>query len=272
MQVLGPLTISGPNEKRATMPSARVRGLAVALLLDAPQRISSERLISMLWDDPPASVSANIRNYLTSLRRALKQADSAPRDRLTTHRGAFGHPASYSLDLTDDDLDLAAFRALSGRGHTALAMGDFEQATQLLDQALRLWHGPAGADVHGSGHLARRLDALNEQRLMAQEQHIAARVARGETTTVICEIRNVLATHPLRERCWMYLLRTLYDVGDVAAALNAYRQAQGLFQEMLGVEPSAELGRAHLAILRRDDELLRRCTRYGSHAEELAAG
>ena len=55
----------------------------------------------------------------------------------------------------------------------------------------------------------------------------------------------MLAAEPLRERPWEQYLLAAGRVGRVQDALAAYRRADRLFRDELGIEPGAELRRLH---------------------------
>jgi DNA-binding SARP family transcriptional activator len=253
-RLLGPFEITRESAPAVCVTSARVRAVAATLLLGSPQRFPVTSLFAALWDEPPPSAEANLRTYLAMLRRVLGRCGPAMGGRLVTSRGGGSTGrTSYRLEVAPDESDLGIFRDLSTAGSRALRDGRFADSAGLLSRALGLWRGAAGVDVCGSTHLQHRLDALDEQRVTVREQCLAARLALGDAAGVVVEAREVLAAHPLRERCWGHLLRALYLNGDISAALDAYRRAQAVLDEQLGVAPSAELQRLHRAMLRRDE-------------------
>ncbi|GID33117.1 AfsR/SARP family transcriptional regulator [Paractinoplanes brasiliensis] len=254
-KILGPLEILG-DDGPAPVSSPRVRALAAVLLLEGRRRVKTEALIDMLWDTPPPSAPANLRTYVTALRRVLRRSGPGEGSPLTTLRGsAPGQSSSYLLSVPPEDVDVTDFQRLAALGAAEMRQGRTGRAVTLLGAALRHWRGAAGEDVSGSRSLTSRLEALNEQRMGVREQFIAARIACGESGAVVRELRDVVAAHPLRERGWQYLVTALYLTGDVSSALDAYRQAEATFRGELGIDISPELQRLHLAILRRDEPL-----------------
>lgn len=252
-RILGPLEILN-DDGPAPVSSPRVRALTAILLLESRKRVKAEALIDMLWDTPPPSASANLRNYVTVLRRILRRSGPGESSQLVTLRGsAPGQSSSYLLSVRPEDVDVTDFQRLATLGALEMTRGRAGQAAALLGAALQQWRGAAGEDVSGARSLTSRLEALNEQRMGVQEQFIAARIACGETAAVIRELRDVVAAHPLRERSWQYLVTALYLSGDASSALTAYRQAEATFRGELGIDTSPELRRLHLAILRRED-------------------
>lgn len=266
-RLLGPVEIAGDGGRRVPIPSPRVRTLAAILLLEGSRPTRTESIVDLLWDDPPPSASANLRNHVTALRRILHKAGQDHSEQLVTLRGsASGRSSSYLLATRPEDLDVTTFQRLTADAGLQMTRDRPDRAAELLETALGLWRGLAGEDVSGSRALTARLDALNEQQMIVREHSIAARMACGENVAVIHELRDILAAHPLRERSWGFLVRALYLSGDVSSALTAYRQAEATIRDELGIGPPPELRELHLAILRRDDALAAPVTRTADHA------
>ncbi|MEO6500475.1 MAG: AfsR/SARP family transcriptional regulator [Jatrophihabitantaceae bacterium] len=236
-QLLGPVQLDG-----RPLRSATVRALLALLLLDAGQVVSYQQLIEGLWDEPPPSARQNLRSYSTELRRLL-----APGHELITYRGG-----GYLLEIGPDELDAAVFTGLvrQARGHHA--QGKSRVAAAELSRALDLWAGPAGVDARGSAMLRMRLQALDEQRWTARESHIEMRMRLGECHAVLADLHELTARQPLRERSWSLLMRACYLSGDASTALGAYQRLRGALRDQLGVGPSENLQKLHIAVLRDD--------------------
>ncbi|KOG87201.1 SARP family transcriptional regulator, partial [Streptomyces varsoviensis] len=78
----------------------------------------------------------------------------------------------------------------------ALADGDPHKAAVLLDDALRLWRGPALADLPDPGAAAARCDA---RRLDARRARLAADLALGRAEAALPALVELCAEHPLDE-------------------------------------------------------------------------
>ncbi|MCG5473033.1 AfsR/SARP family transcriptional regulator [Micromonospora sp. LAH09] len=223
-------------------------------MLDARQHINLDALTEALWENQISSAAANVRNYVALIRGALRSVDERLGDSLLTVPGnGVGLKASYQLDVDPEIIDVHTFRALATQGQREFRARNTKAAAVTLERALQLWRGPAGIDVAGSSRLRRRLDALDEQRIGTQECLMFAQFAQGHASSIIPNVRDVLAADPLREPCWMLLMKALYAGGSVSAALNAYQQARTALSEELGIEPSSELQELHVAILRGDE-------------------
>ena len=244
--LLGPLEVRVGDE-RAPLGAPMVRALLASLLLWPGQFVSVSRLAGALWHTPPISANANLRTYAARLREALGRLDVG--DRLSTQRAGGG----YRLTVSRQELDSEQFAVLAARGRTALRSGNAAVAVDVLTSALTLWRGRAGEDAPGNGALVRHLLALDEQRLTTMEDLAEARLTAGATAGLVSDLRAMVAEHPLRERPWSFLVRALYQAGDPSAALTAFDQVRAALRETLGIEPSAELQRLHVSILRRDD-------------------
>jgi DNA-binding SARP family transcriptional activator len=247
--ILGPPVITaGPT--RVPIDGPMLRAVAAALLLAGDQPVSAAALTQALWDRPPRSAASNLRTYITRLRATLQSADPALGGRLSaTGRG--GYRLTASLDQTDARL----FMTLAGHGRALLRAGQPAQAAAALSAACALWRGPAAASVASSvtGTIAWQLAGLDEQRLIAREDCMDARLSLGESISVLAELRELTRSQPLRERPWAQLMIALYRTGDPGGALSAYQQVRAVLAAELGIEPGRQLGRLQAAVLRRED-------------------
>ncbi|SBT53103.1 AfsR/SARP family transcriptional regulator [Micromonospora auratinigra] len=237
-----------------TLDVAMLRAVLAALLLAGGQRLTSNRLSQALWAAPPRSAASNLRTYLARVRAALRAVSPGLAGRLVTVPDGGG----YLLTLAPGELDARVFGDLARRGQAHLLAGEHAVAAALLHDALALWRGPAGQDIAVTGTLRQQLTDLDEQRVIATEDYVEARLALGATSGLLPEIRALVLEHPLRDRPWEQLMRALYRAGDPAGALDAYQSARRRFSDALGIEPSRRLQHLQGAILRRDDVLIAR--------------
>lgn len=245
--ILGPLEVRCDGVALPLGPCLQ-RSLLAALLLEPNRVVPVDRIMSTLWDDePPRSAAANVRTYTSRLRGAL--VDGCGGSRLA------GRNPGYAVDVREGELDLDAFDRLTRSGRAALADGRPEQAERDLAAALALWRGTAAEDIRRTTTLDRRLAALDESRLAATEDWIAARQQLGEDAELVDVLRRLTGENPLRERLWCRLVLALYTMGDTGGALAAFRQARRAIVECLGIEPGPELAAVHEAVLARDPAL-----------------
>ncbi|WP_341720742.1 BTAD domain-containing putative transcriptional regulator [Micromonospora sp. FIMYZ51] len=236
--LLGPLSVS--RDGRAVELGSVKQRLLLALLLARPgEAVCTDELVNALWgDQPPASAGANIRTYVRGLRQALDHDG-----RIVTTAGG------YLLRVEPDERDLDRFDTAATRGRDALAQGDPALAEAELAEALALWRGPALAGLPLPRPLSRWAEQVTERRLLAEEEHAAAKLALGAYAQVIPRLRGLLERHPLRQRAWAQLMTGLYHSGDVAGAAAAFRQARQVLAEETGMDPGPELTRLHDDIL-----------------------
>jgi DNA-binding SARP family transcriptional activator len=223
LRLLGPVQLLVDGE--AVALPAKQRALLVALAVHAPQALTHEQLVDLVWDDaPPGSAVKALQVYATQLRKTLG-------GRLRTVGGG------YALVLADDELDVARFEQLL--------------AARALGEALALWRGPALADM-GEPFARRTAARLDEERLTAAEDLADARPPS------VGDLELRVADHPERERGHAQLMLALYRAGRQEDALAVYRRARTALVERAGLEPGPELRELHERILRHDPTLARR--------------
>jgi len=220
--------------------------VAAMLALEPNRTISMERLIDEVWPHkPPASAVANIRTYISYLRRILGPAGG----RLT------GHGVGYRLELAPHEHDVGEFERLIAGGRAAAGRQEPAACAAMLTQALALFSGPVLLGVRPGSALAGVVGLLEEERLGAVEELHAAELAIGRHADLVGSLRRHVATFPLRERGWAQLMTALYRCGDAAGALAAYGQARTMLVSQLGIEPGPHLRQLQHAILLRSPEL-----------------
>jgi DNA-binding SARP family transcriptional activator len=186
------------------------------------------------------------------LRRQLAKLDPSVGARLVTQRGC-----GYGIKVGEDETDLMRFRKLATRGTRALREGDADAAANTLGDALLLWRGPVGQGCTASGQLRTRFQAWDEFCLAVRERYLHARIVQGHSTDLMPELHAIISAAPFREASWANLIRAVYLSGDVLGALSAWQRVTTMLAEELGVDPSANLGDLHIAVLRRDDDAVR---------------
>ena len=245
-RILGPLEVSADG-RVIEIGGPKLRALLLILLLRDNEAVSRDVLVHELWgEQPPDGAQHTLDVYISRLRKALDAAANGPV--VVTLAGA------YSLQLAMAP-GCERLRAPDpGRQRSAGREGA-DQAAVKFRAALRLWRGPALADLaNGPGP---RADAtrLEELRLGAMEDRIEADLALGRHKDVVGELQALVAVHPLRERLHGQLMIALYRDGRQAEALEAYQAARRTLVEELGLEPSPALQRLERAILQQDASL-----------------
>jgi DNA-binding SARP family transcriptional activator len=245
VQILGQVSICA-GTARANANGSKMWTVATMLASHPNTFVSIDRLVDEVWEhDPPVSAVANIRTYVSGLRRVLGPASG----RIS------GQRTGYRLELEPSELDLSQFERLVGEGRTALGNGDPAESALSLHRALTLFPGPALVGVRTGGALTGVAGMLAEQRLSAMDDLYSAELALGHHADMVSPLRRHVRAHPLRERGWAQLMVALYRCGDPAAALAAFGQARAVLITELGIEPGVHLRSLQRAVLRRAAEL-----------------
>ncbi|WP_197029095.1 BTAD domain-containing putative transcriptional regulator [Blastococcus sp. URHD0036] len=242
--------VLGPLEVRAggwplPLGGRKQRLVLATLLLAGGRPVSADRLVDVLWgDDAPSTARNTLQAHVSGLRRALGQA-GAP--------AVVRRDPGYAVDLAGADLDLARFRGAVEEGRTALREGRPDAAVPALDTALQLWAGPPLADLADEPGLAAELRALEEDRLAAVASRAEAHLALGPSVSLVAELTELVAEHPLHEHLRALLVRGLYRAGRAADALGVLRAGRRVLAEELGADPGAELRDLERAVLDAED-------------------
>jgi DNA-binding SARP family transcriptional activator/tetratricopeptide (TPR) repeat protein len=208
----------GPPQRRAVL---------AALAVDAGRVVTAETVIDRVWgDNPPELARRSLHAHVARLRRFVN----------VVHRAG-----GYLLDA---EVDLHRFRRLVEQA------GDVPTAEKaaLLRTALTVWRG---VPLLGVGGLwADRVRRTWEQRhLDAVIAWAGAEILLGNASSVIGQLTGLVGEHPFHEPLVAVLLRAHQATGNQTAALDLYTATRNRLVAELGVEPGAELGKAHHDVL-----------------------
>ncbi|NED94073.1 AfsR/SARP family transcriptional regulator [Phytoactinopolyspora alkaliphila] len=241
--LLGALAVWADDGSIVAVPERKVRMLLADLLVHLGQPLSADRLIDHLWGNkPPATAANTVQRKISQLRNVLDTAEPGGRNLLTFE------PAGYILRIEPSALDVHQFSGLVSRARAAADPG---VRAQLLGEALKLWRGPALADFRDEPFTMAAVARLDEERVLALEDHVEARLVIGEHATLTAELSESIEHHPLRERLRAAHMRSLYQAGRQTDALAAYQSFREHLADELGIDPSPELEALHQAILER---------------------
>ncbi len=160
----------------------------------------------------------------------------------------------YVIKLEKEQLDSERFEDLVAAARAASHAHRLEQAVAHYRDALRLWRGPALADVDSQ---LVRLSAsrLDEQRISVNEDRINLELDLGRHHELVGELTELVEEFPLRERLRGQLMLALYRSDRTAEALQVFRQTRQVMIEELGIEPNERLRQLEYAILTSDPSL-----------------
>jgi DNA-binding SARP family transcriptional activator len=239
-RILGPLEVSD-DEVSVGLSGQRQRALLALFLLNANRVVATDSLIDALWgEEPPRTAAASLQNGVAQLRKVLGAETVETR------------PPGYVLHAEPEQLDLALFERLLERSRTEVPV---TRATTLRE-ALSLWRGAPLADLRYEVFAQQEIRRLEELRLVALEEQMAADLASGRTAEVIPELEGLVAQHPLRERLTGSLMLALHASGRSGEATLAFQATRRRLRDELGLDPGRELQDLHRRILQGDATLI----------------
>jgi DNA-binding SARP family transcriptional activator len=250
-RLLGPLE-ARDGERRVELGRPKQRVLLAVLLVHANQVVSLDRLIEELWgEEPPPQAAASLQTYVSNLRRALEPGRPAR----APSRVLVSQPPGYRLAVGAGDLDAARFAVLAGEGHQLLQAGRPTAAARVLREGLGLWRGPALAEVADEAFAQAERNRLEELRVSALEDRLAADLDLGGHAAAVAELEELAGRYRFRERLAGLLMLALYRSGRQGEALQAFAAARRALADELGIDPGRWLRQLETGILRQDPGL-----------------
>jgi DNA-binding SARP family transcriptional activator len=227
-RILGPLEVlvgNGPIK----LGGRRQRGVLAILLLRANQVVPVEQLADELYDGAaPATATGQVRDHVSQLRKLL----GADAESILETRAP-----GYLLRIEGQELDALEFERMVEQASRELDQGDAKAAAERLRTALALWRGPVLADFAYEPFAQPAIARLEELRLAALERRIDADLRLGRNGTLVGELEELVAAHPLREQLRGQLMLALYRAGRQAEAVGLYHEGRRLLVDELGIEP-----------------------------------
>jgi DNA-binding SARP family transcriptional activator/basic membrane lipoprotein Med (substrate-binding protein (PBP1-ABC) superfamily) len=244
-RVLGPLDVRLAGES-LVLGGGKQRAVLAILLLRAGEVVPVERLVDEVWGtDPPPSAAHTLESYVSRLRQLFNGSGTA-----LVRRGA-----GYAIELGDAVLDARVFVDLQERAALAAAVEAHTEVLELTAAALRMWRGPALADVALASAGRSEGERLEELRLRTFELRFDAELALRQHEAIIGELQVLVGQNPYRERFVAQLMLALYRSGRQAEALDVYEQTRRRLDEDLGLQPSPELQQLSGQIVRQETHL-----------------
>jgi tetratricopeptide (TPR) repeat protein/DNA-binding SARP family transcriptional activator len=241
-QLLGPVEVWAAG-RCLEMGPPQQRAVLAALAIDAGRPVFPGTLIDRIWSErAPVGALPALYAHINRIRRVLAaEATGEEPVRLTRRSGG------YVLEVAPEKVDLHRFRRLA-QAAREWRQSDDERA-RLLREALDLWRGEPLADLPGEWPVRIR-HSWEEERLDAAVAWAQAELRMGRPDEVIGPVRDLVASHPLKERPIGVLMQALAAAGRDAEALECYATARARLIEALGAEPGRELQSIHMAILK----------------------
>lgn len=228
--MLGPVEVGDAEGRRAELGGRQRRALLAQLILAPGRVVSVDALAAGLWgDDLPPTAVKSIQVHVSRLRPQLAAGVLVTRS------------PGYLLDVAPDATDVACFDQLAATARARLAQGDVAGGAEGLRAALGLWRGPALADVADHPFAAGAVARLEEARVRALEDRVAADLDLGRHADLVGELEELVRAEPLRERLWAQLMVALYRCDRQADALDAFTRARRHLVDELGLEPGPDL-------------------------------
>ena len=238
VRVLGEVSLVDADGGVVVLPGTRQPALLAALVVRSGQVVSVERLVDLLFDDPPERPAAALHSVVFKLRASLDRLGC--RDLLLTREHG------YLLDLQPGEVDIDVFESLVERARDQASA----EAAETLSEALRLWRGRPYGDLGDSDIAGLEVLRLEELQRVAVERYGVALLDSGQAAEAIAVMQPFVAEHALREQARIVLMRALHAEGRAAEALDQYQDYRRELAEELGLEPSSALVEAQLAVLR----------------------
>jgi DNA-binding SARP family transcriptional activator len=237
ISLLGPLEATVADRPMSVGGPGR-RALLAALALNVGTPVDVCTLMVAIWDDrPPPTATTKLQGHVCALRQDFVRLAGPDAVHVLQTR-----PPGYVLCAHRVATDVARFDELVHEArHAPLPDGAAVRA-RALAEALRLWRGPACADVR-SAWAAGVAAQLDERRWRASEDLAEARLVLGDHDSVIDAMQPVVREAPYRERAWEHLMAAHLGRGDLASALAEHERLRHLLATELGVAPGRRISR-----------------------------
>ncbi|MBC6456995.1 AfsR/SARP family transcriptional regulator [Actinomadura sp. HBU206391] len=247
-RILGPIELWADG-RRYDLGTVKERCVLAVLLLTPGQPVSTEKLVSRVWDDnPPPRARDNLYSYISRLRRRFHRISDEIRI-------DSAQSSSYVLRVDHEIIDREKFRLLRTQARAIAESGDDEHALTLHREAARLWRADPLADLSG-GWAIRARQSIEDDLLAATDERITIELRLGHHADLVRELSELTERYPFNEKLVGHLMVALYCCGRQADALRVFHQASHRLREEYATDAAPDLQDLHLRILRGDRTLL----------------
>ena len=163
--------------QRVEVGHVRQRCVLVALLVDVNHAVASDQLIDRVWGD---ETPHNARNALAAYMSRLRHLFAGTQDVQILRQ-----PHGYLLSADASSVDLHRFRELMAAARAASS--DPTAATEMFDQALRLWQGEPLSSVD-TPWIAELRNTLAVERFSAVLDRNDAALAAGRHVQIVSDL------------------------------------------------------------------------------------
>lgn len=247
--LLGPVRVRADN--RAVFPATHLRrGLLAVLVLHGNQLVPVDKLLTCLWNDPPASARANLRSQLTRLRRDLDSVLTGLSGRITVQRSARGGGGGgVRLDVDASEVDiLEVERLVTAAGVNVYRPDRAIEALFQCHRARHLWRGDFGVDLPDTEWFTTRATATAELRRVMVETLHTAELANGHYDHAVVGLNAAIAEDSYRDRLWVLRAVAHFLAGHTSQALEVLRGCRAKYREV-GLDVPAGITGLHRPIL-----------------------
>jgi len=250
-------------DRQLRIGAAKQRALLSLLALHAGERVTTDTLVDVLWEDaPPAAAVTTLRGYVVDLRRLLEPDRPA-------HAAAtllVTEPGGYTLHLDPESVDAGRLEAAVRRAaehldlvgdawRPTVAEADRARATAVvasLGAALDQWRGEPLADLGQHPDVVDERERLRALRLEAQVMRLAVLVGLRRHASAVVDLERLCRAHPWHEQLWALRALALAGCGRQVEALAHLRQLRGALADQLGIDPDPEISRLETDLVRQD--------------------
>lgn len=240
-QLLGPVRV-WRHGRQVELGPLKQRALMALFMLNLGHTVRVTKVVETLWgDQQPVDAVNTVQVYVSRLRRAIRSRSTE-----TLAKVASG----YRLTADPTCVDLHQFRSLLELARTARQRGDLRDATTFLEEALLLWHDDPLADLDDVVRERMKVDSLVRYRRQAVIELADTARDLGQPERSVAALEAQADYDPTDEPVHARLILAYGAVGRRAAALNLFESIRAALADMLGLDPSDELKRAHMTVLR----------------------
>ncbi len=230
IQMLGIFRVQQGERHITRFRYQKAASLLAYLAFYAGQTQSREQLIERFWPEfPPDAGRNNLSTILSSLRHQLEPPG--------TPTGSIIIADRLHVGLRPDVLaiDVAQFEV---RWQTAQHEQEPAQQIQRLSDTLDLYAGPLLPGFYDEW-IGVEGQRLADTFLQAARRLVRLLARAGERERALEIARRAVTVDPLREEAHRDLIQLYAAQGHPTAALEQYRQLEGILERELGVTPSA---------------------------------